>query len=161
MAEPGDLAGRDRAWLQAAIDLSRRCPPSATAFSVGAVIVGAAGDVVAEGFSREADPQDHAEESALAKLEPGDPRLTGSTLYSSLEPCSTRRSRPRSCSQLIVAAGIERVVFALREPPLFVDGRGADHLRAAGVEVIEIPDLAGQVRAVNSHLLEAEGRRPT
>ena len=63
-----------------------------------------------------------------------------------MEPCSTRASRPRSCTQLILAAGITRVVFAWREPSIFVDGRGAELLAAAGVEVVEVPELADAAR---------------
>jgi len=144
---------RDRHWLLTAIDLSRRCPPSSTAYSVGAVIVGADGDMLASGRSRETDPVAHAEEAALAGVAEGDARLQGATLYSSLEPCSRRRSRPLSCARLIRDAGIRRVVFALREPTLFVDCRGAEELGEAGVEVVEVPDLADQVREVNVHLL--------
>jgi diaminohydroxyphosphoribosylaminopyrimidine deaminase/5-amino-6-(5-phosphoribosylamino)uracil reductase len=140
-------------WLRAAVDLSRRCPPSDTAFSVGAVIVDASGEAIAEGYSRDTDLRVHAEESALARVAPDDPRLPEATIYSSLEPCGARKSRPRSCAELILAAGIRRVVFALREPDLFVAGRGAERLRAEGVTVIEVPELADQVRAANSHLL--------
>ena len=57
-----------------------------------------------------------------------------------------------TCVQHIVAAGVPRVVFAWREPAVFTAGDGADQLRAAGVEVIEIPGLAGRARAVNAHL---------
>lgn len=146
-------AERDRYWLQMAIDLSRRCPHSSTAFSVGAVIVSSDGNVIADGYSREGGPHMHAEERALGKVQPGDPRLGAATIYSSLEPCSQRRSGPRTCVQLIVAAGIRRVVFALREPSTFVDGKGAEELRDAGVTVVEFPQLAGDVAAVNSHLL--------
>jgi riboflavin biosynthesis pyrimidine reductase/pyrimidine deaminase RibD-like protein len=147
-------AARDRRWLLAAIELSRRCPPSARAYSVGAVIVGADGEEIARGHSRETDPAVHAEEAALARVPPGDPRLRDATLYSSLEPCSQRKSRPLSCSRLIRDAGLARVVFALREPSLFVDCRGAEELAAAGIEVVELTDLADQVRDVNSHLLD-------
>jgi diaminohydroxyphosphoribosylaminopyrimidine deaminase / 5-amino-6-(5-phosphoribosylamino)uracil reductase len=143
----------DEHWLRAAIELSRHCPPSATAFSVGAVVVDAAGELVATGYSREVDPRDHAEEAALAKLGVADRRLRTATVYSSLEPCSTRASRPRSCSELILAAGIPRVVFAWREPSTFVEGHGAELLQAAGVEVVELSDLAPLVQQVNAHLL--------
>ena len=61
----------------------------------------------------------------LATLDPGDPRLTSATLYSSLEPCRFRASRPRSCADLIIAAGIGRVVIAWLEPPVFARGGGA------------------------------------
>jgi riboflavin-specific deaminase-like protein len=148
-----DQQERDRARLAEAIELSRSCPPSSTAYSVGAVIVDAAGRVIATGYSRQGDPKDHAEEAALGSLDPADPRLREATLYSSLEPCGIRRSRPRTCVQRIVEAGIPRVVYALREPPLLADGHGAEELAAAGVEVVEVPELADEVRAVNAHLL--------
>lgn len=147
-------APSDLAHLRRAVELSRRCPPSSTAFSVGAVIVGADGKVLAEGWSREADALDHAEEAALAKLPAGDPRLRGATVYSSLEPCGRRASRPLPCARLLIAAGVPRVVVAWREPDLFVtDCQGTALLEAAGVEVVELPELAEEARAVNAHLV--------
>jgi diaminohydroxyphosphoribosylaminopyrimidine deaminase/5-amino-6-(5-phosphoribosylamino)uracil reductase len=153
----------DFPWLAAAIDLSRQCPPSASAFSVGAVLVAADGSVIATGYSRERDPHDHAEEVALARAAAAPPggetpgeaarRLAKATIYSSLEPCLRRLSRPRSCCELIVAAGIRRVVLAWLEPPLFVPGGGARWLREQGVTVAELPELAAEARAVNAHLL--------
>lgn len=142
----------DRAHLRAAIDLAEYCPPAEQAFSVGAVVVAADGTVLATGYSRESDPHDHAEEAALGKLDVAGPELAEATMYSSLEPCSTRASRERSCTRLIMDAGIRRVVFAWREPALFVDCEGAELLRAGGCEVIECAELAGLVRETNAHL---------
>lgn len=147
----------DRHWLARTIELSHRCPPSTTAFSVGAVIVDAAGEEIAWGYSRETDDLVHAEESALAKLAGDDPRLAGATIYTSMEPCSRRKSRPRACSRLILDAGIPRVVFAYREPSTFVVGEGAEELTTAGVTVVEYPDLADQVRAANRLQLAGQG----
>jgi pyrimidine deaminase RibD-like protein len=146
----------DLHWLREAIELSRRCPPSESAFSVGAVLVSDAGQVIATGYSRETDPKDHAEEVALARAA-GDPRLAPATLYSSLEPCLARASRPCACAELILEAGIPRVVIAWLEPPLFAEGGGAGALRRGGVTVVEIPWLAGLARSVNAHLV-SEGR---
>jgi riboflavin-specific deaminase-like protein len=145
--------GADRDWLAYGIGLSRACPPSASAFCVGAVVVAADGSVLATGYSREGGGHDHAEEAALAKLDPADPRLAGATLYSSLEPCRSRASRPRPCVDLIIAAGLRRVVIAWREPPVFAPGGGAARLGEAGVTVVDIPDLAAQARAVNAAVL--------
>ena len=111
------------------------------------------GQVLATGFSREQEEHDHAEEVALRKLGVHDPRLRRATLYSSLVPCGARASRPVTCVQHIVAAGIPRVVFAWDEPRLFTDGAGAGQLRAAGVQVTERPGLAGRARSVNAHLV--------
>ncbi|MFF0729718.1 deaminase [Streptomyces sp. NPDC004134] len=149
-AEP---SGTDKAWMRRAIDLSRLCPPSETAFSVGAIIVNAAGNEIANGYSRETDPHVHAEESALAKLAPDDVRLGAATIYSTLEPCAKRSSRPRTCTELILAAGIPRVVIAWREPDLFVtDVDGVEILRTDGVSVVELSRLSRCVREVNAHL---------
>jgi pyrimidine deaminase RibD-like protein len=127
----------DSDFLEQAIALAALAPPSDTAFAVGCVIVDA-GVVIATGYSRELGPHWHAEEVAFSKA--AGISLKSATLYSSLEPCSTRKSRPVSCTQLIIEAGIPRVVFALREPPTFVDCCGAELLAAAGIEVVERPD---------------------
>jgi diaminohydroxyphosphoribosylaminopyrimidine deaminase / 5-amino-6-(5-phosphoribosylamino)uracil reductase len=156
MTQPG-TSDADRHWLRAAIELSERCAPSSTAFSVGAVLVGADGTVLTSGYSRELDPGDHAEEVALAKIGlPGAAVVTGlagATMYSSLEPCAARGSRPTPCADLIIASGIGRVVIAWREPPIFVPGGGALRLGAAGVAVTALPELAAAAKAVNAHLL--------
>jgi pyrimidine deaminase RibD-like protein len=143
----------DRYWLQQAIDLSRSCPPSSTAFCVGAIIVTPDGEVLATGYSRETDPHDHAEEVALTKVAANDPRLREATIYTSLEPCSKRASRPQTCTELILTAGIPRVVLAWREPSIFVDCEGVELLTAAKVEVLELPDLADEVKGINANLL--------
>lgn len=151
---PSPLPADDRSWLSLAIELSRRCPPSTTAFSVGAVIVDESGAEISQGFSRER-PLFHAEESALGKLADAD--LSGATLYSSLEPCTRRASRPRTCTELIIKAGVGRVVIAWREPAVFVrDAHGTEALRAAGVTVVELADLAESAAAVNAHILNGK-----
>jgi diaminohydroxyphosphoribosylaminopyrimidine deaminase/5-amino-6-(5-phosphoribosylamino)uracil reductase len=165
-AEPGRGSAAteaDRRWLREAIALSRLCPPSSSAFAVGAVVVAGDGTVLATGYSRERSPHDHAEEVALAKLDPAEPGWggaagsvlaePGATIYSSLEPCRVRSSRPRPCAELIIEAGLRRVVIAWLEPPLFAAGGGAALLRAAGVTVVEIGDLAAEARAVNAGVL--------
>jgi pyrimidine deaminase RibD-like protein len=149
----GQLTAADRHWLRQAIELSRRCPPSASAYCVGAVLVSGDGAVLATGFSRERDPRDHAEEAALATVDPADPRLPSATLYSSLEPCRVRASRPEPCAELIIEAGLRRVVIAWLEPPVLAPGGGARRLRDAGVTVLEVPELAGEARAVNAAVL--------
>jgi riboflavin-specific deaminase-like protein len=168
VAQPGPLSAgapgtgaeatvADRAWLAQTIELSRRCPPSPSAFCVGAVVVAADGTVMATGYSREASPHGHAEEAALAKIDPADSRLAGATLYSSLEPCRVRASRPTPCAELIVAAGLRRVVTAWLEPPVFAPGGGAALLREAGITVVEVPGLAAEARAVNAAVLSEYG----
>ncbi len=143
----------DSRWLTEAIELSRQCPPADGAFSVGAILVSASGQVIGSGYSRKADPSDHAEEAALREAAARGAEMRGATLYSSLEPCLRRVSRPVPCAELIAAAGVRRVVFAWREPPIFQPGGGAEWLSEHGIEVLEVPDLAAAARAVNGPLL--------
>ncbi|NMO55350.1 dCMP deaminase [Actinoplanes sp. TBRC 11911] len=144
----------DRRRLKAAIELSRLSPPADSHYAVGAVITDANDNVLATGYTAEGDLHNHAEEAALTKLAGRDLDLSGATLYTSLEPCTMRKSRPDTCAELIVAAGIGRVVLALREPSVFADCHGVEDLTAAGVEVVEMPELGGLVAAINGHVLE-------
>ncbi|MFZ4152540.1 dihydrofolate reductase family protein [Streptomyces pseudogriseolus] len=145
----------DRHWLALACELAAQCPPSETAFSVGAVVVAADGTELARGHSREGgDPVVHAEEAALAKADPTDPRLAGATVYSSLEPCARRASRPAPCARLILDAGVRRVVTAWREPDTFVtDADGSAVLADGGATVLVLPEYEQRAKAPNAHLL--------
>jgi diaminohydroxyphosphoribosylaminopyrimidine deaminase/5-amino-6-(5-phosphoribosylamino)uracil reductase len=152
MNPPTDL---DRSLLQRAIALADNCPPSRTAFAVGALIATSDGTILGEGWSRKSDLHEHAEEAALTAVPDQDlTLLPNATIYSSLEPCSTRSSRPVTCTQHILDAGIPKIVFAWAEPPLFVDCVGAEILAEAGREVIQIEDLADLARRPNLHLFK-------
>jgi diaminohydroxyphosphoribosylaminopyrimidine deaminase/5-amino-6-(5-phosphoribosylamino)uracil reductase len=97
---------------------------------VGAVIVSRHGIVVGQGAHLEAGTP-HAEVHAI---EAAGERARGSTLYCTLEPCA-HRGRTGPCVDRIVAAGITRVVAAVRDPNPRVTGGGFARLRAAGVQV--------------------------
>ncbi len=141
----------DVLMLARAIELSRRCTPSATSYCVGAVVVTAAGDLF-EGYTHETSPTHHAEQEAIKKAAAAGADLSGATMYSSMEPCSSRSSEPESCSQIIIRHRFARALFALYEPSCFVVCTGALNMRLAGVQVECISSLAGAVREVNSHL---------
>jgi len=147
----------DRRWLREAIRASRSCRPSRTAYSVGAVIVDEHGRERSRGFSRDRDPAVHAEQSALLRLGASGADLSRYTIYTSMEPCTARRSAPRTCADLIIAARLGRVVLALPEPPLFARCLGIETLRNAGIEVVTIPDLGAEVQAINAALLAGRG----
>ena len=111
--------------------------------AVGAVIVGRDGEtVVGEGATRP-NPGAHAEAVALgvAKGE-----AAGGTIYCTLEPHHHRSTTP-PCSQAIIDAGIRRVVCPAVDPNPQVAGRGFEHLKSAGIEVINDVDGASQRRA--------------
>ncbi len=96
---------------------------------VGSVIVRGA-TIIGEGYHRRAGGP-HAEVAALRSLRGS---AKGATVYVTLEPCD-HQGRTGPCTQALIAAGVARVVFALRDPNPRVDGRGARRLRAAGITV--------------------------
>jgi diaminohydroxyphosphoribosylaminopyrimidine deaminase/5-amino-6-(5-phosphoribosylamino)uracil reductase len=109
--------------------------------TVGAVLV-EGGEVVGEGVT-EAGGR-HAEVVALAAA--GE-RARGATLYVTLEPCAHQGTTP-PCADAIVAAGVDRVVFAARDPNPEAAG-GEERLRAAGVDVefVDWPEARRQNEA--------------
>ncbi len=95
--------------------------------TVGAVIV-RNGEVVAEGATESTGR--HAE---VVALEAAGELARGSTMYVTLEPCAHHGTTP-PCSEAILAAGVERVVFGAWDPNPEAAG-GEARLRAQGVDV--------------------------
>jgi diaminohydroxyphosphoribosylaminopyrimidine deaminase/5-amino-6-(5-phosphoribosylamino)uracil reductase len=96
---------------------------------VGAVVVRGR-RVVGSGHHRRAGGP-HAEIEALGEA---GSRARGATLYVTLEPCN-HHGRTPPCTEAVLAAGIRRVVFGVRDPNPHVRGAGARRLRRGGVEV--------------------------
>jgi diaminohydroxyphosphoribosylaminopyrimidine deaminase/5-amino-6-(5-phosphoribosylamino)uracil reductase len=98
--------------------------------AVGAVLV-AGHKIVARAHHKRAGAK-HAEVECLARA--GTPVPPGSTLYVTLEPCSTL-GRTGRCTDAIIRAGVRRVVIGAMDVNPDHQGRGIDILRAAGIEV--------------------------
>ena len=113
---------------------------------VGAVVL-AGGENVGEGWHAEYGGP-HAEPMALAAA---GPRARGATLVCTLEPCAHHGKQP-PCTQAIHAAGLRRVVAAVKEPNTVAAG-GAEWLRARGVEV-ELGLMAEEAAAQNASFLQ-------
>ncbi len=139
-------------YIERALRNSLQAPVSDDRYRVGAVIVTARGEVF-DGYTGETSPEIHAEEDAIAKALAAGADLYGSTIYSTIEPCTVRKSRPESCARLIIRNGVRRIVFALREPDHFALCQGVCMLTDAGVEVDEMADYAPDVIRINSHIL--------
>ena len=133
--------------MQAALGLARRglgrVWPNP---SVGCVIV-AGGRVVGRAHTRPGG-RPHAETEALAMAGAA---ARGATVYVTLEPCAHHGKTP-PCAEALIAAGVGRVVSALRDPDPRVAGRGIALLRQAGIAVTERP-RAADPRAVTARFL--------
>jgi diaminohydroxyphosphoribosylaminopyrimidine deaminase/5-amino-6-(5-phosphoribosylamino)uracil reductase len=117
----------DQAMMRRALALAEKGLFSATPNPrVGCVLV--QGErVVGEGWHEKAGAS-HAEANALAAAGAA---ARGATAYLNLEPCA-HHGRTPPCAEALAAAGVARVVAALRDPNPEAGGGGA-RLAAAGV----------------------------
>ena len=80
----------------------------------------------------------HAEVMAMRDAQARGESLRGATAHVTLEPCS-HHGRTPPCADALIREGVARVVVALHDPNPLVSGQGVARLRAAGVEVDELP----------------------
>lgn len=123
---------RDRSPMHEALALAEGaiglCDPNPR---VGCVIVGAGGAVLGQGHTQEAGGA-HAEVMALGDAAARGADVRGATVFVTLEPCA-HHGRTPPCADALVAAGVGRVVMAMRDPNPLVAGRGAARLASAGI----------------------------
>ena len=121
---------------------------------VGAVVV--TPDGIVAGYGRHPRAGDaHAE---VVALDDAGALAKGATLYVTLEPCC-HVGRTGPCTRRIIAAGIGRVVAAMRDPNPVVSGKGFDELRANGIAV-EVGLLGAEAARLNRAfaIVQTEGR---
>ena len=125
-----DVATDDHArFMRRAMELAERgAGQVAPNPKVGAVVV-KDGVIVGEGWHQRYG-EAHAEVHALAAA--GE-QARGATVYVSLEPCN-HHGKTGPCSEALIAAGVARVVCALRDPNKKAAG-GLERLEAAGIQV--------------------------
>jgi tRNA(adenine34) deaminase len=111
-ATPGPFSDADSGFMRQALDLAAEAARR-DEVPVGAVVV-LDGAVIGTGFNQPIsahDPTAHAEVVAIreAAQRIGNYRLTGATLYVTIEPC-------QMCVGAMVHARIARLVYGTREP---------------------------------------------
>lgn len=112
---------------------------------VGAVVT-KGGEILATGYHKKFG-EEHAERSALEKI-----KVTGTTLYVSLEPCSHTGHTP-PCTDIIIEKGVKRVVIPTADPNPRVNGEGIKKLENAGIKV-ETGLLESEAENFNRHYLK-------
>ena len=119
--------------MRRALELALRGPAYGVNPQVGAVLLDSNGNIVAEGWHMGAGT-DHAEVAALKNLAAKGLDAAGLTAVVTLEPCNhTGRTGP--CAKALVEAGVSKVVYAATDPG-DASAKGADTLRAAGIDVV-------------------------
>lgn len=139
----------DRLWMARALEMARLAQTRGEV-PVGAVIV-RDGKLLSEGHNLTvtlADPTAHAEVVAirLATARQGDWRLEGSTLYTTLEPCTL-------CSGALVLARVPRVVYGAADPKAGMAGSLGNLLQDSRLNH-HAEVTAGVLAEASSHLLQ-------
>ncbi len=112
---------------------------------VGVVIV-KDGKVLSTAHRGESGSGDHGEYCALKKLSEAD--ALGATVYTTLEPCSTRNPPKKSCTSRLIESNVARVVYGMADKHESVYGHAS--LVEAGIEIGFFPnDLMPGLLALN------------
>jgi len=121
---------------------------------VGVVVV-RDGRVLATAYRGEIELGNHAEYTALErKLLSTD--LTGATLYTTLEPC-TSRAQKTPCADRVILRRISRVVIGAIDPNPDIIGGSVGKLKMAGVQVgFAKPDLENEIKALNKAFFDRQ-----
>jgi pyrimidine deaminase RibD-like protein len=125
---------------------------------VGAVVV-KNGKVLSKAHRGESQ-KSHAEYIALEqKL--SDDLIAGATVYTTLEPCTTRKHPKIPCAQRLVDRKVARVVIGMLDPNPDIRGLGEELLSEAGIEIQLFPrDLRAQVEEMNREFIRAQKQKP-
>ena len=146
----------DARWMDAAIRLGTRGRGrTAPNPNVGCLIV-KDDATVGEGWTQPGG-RPHAEAVAL---EQAGEAARGATAYVTLEPCAHQSLRGPACADLLVEAGVARVVAALGDPDPRTNGRGFERLRAARIAVEVGPGAEQVERSLAGFLTRIRLGRP-
>src|SRR6476469_5205765 len=130
MSESSEFSASDYAMMARALRLAERGAFTTKPNPMVGCVIAKEDDVVGEGWHQRAGGP-HAEVLALQAA--GD-AARGATAYVTLEPCS-HVGKTGPCADALIAAGIARVIGAMRDPNPLVHGAGFERLQAAGIPV--------------------------
>lgn len=151
---------KDLDYMRMAIDASRKChgEDGRVHPRVGVVIV-KDGKVLSVSYRGEDGPGEHAEYTALEK-KLADQILAGATVYTTLEPCTTRNHPKLPCADRLVERKVAKVVIGMLDPNPQITGKGQRKLRDANIITEFFPsDLMAEVEELNRDFTRYQKRQ--
>ncbi len=146
----GSPTDADYEFARLAIEEARKSVPESDGRphpKVGAVVV-KDGKVLSAAHRGEV-PGNHAEFIALER-NLSDAAVAGATVYTTLEPCTTRNRPKIPCADRLIERKVARVVIGILDPDERIRGKGQRKLSNAGIATALFPhDLAMEVEELN------------
>lgn len=134
-----NVASAPDEWMRRAVALGKESLAEAPGKPrVGAVLV--RDQVLGESYRGRTGMGEHAEYGLLKELAQQGVSTAGSTLYTTLEPCSSRNHPKTPCAQHLVSAGVRRVYIGMYDPNPRIYRDGWRLLRDAGVSLRDFPE---------------------
>lgn len=125
---------QDRQFMRRALELARRGEGQVSPNPMVGAVLARQSKIIGEGYHRRYGGA-HAEINAIKNAIRRGNKISGSTMYVTLEPCCHQGQTP-PCVDEIIKRGIKRVVVALpKDPNPLVQGRGISKLRRHGLKV--------------------------
>lgn len=119
---------------------------------VGAVVA-RRGRVLAKAYRGDTSAGDHAEYVALER-KLGGASVAGATVYTTLEPCTSRNHPKVPCAERLIQRRVSRVVIGMLDPNPVISGRGQRRLREARIETDLFPEaLMSAVEELNRNFI--------
>lgn len=143
------LRPEDRQWMELAIEESRKSrPEDDRVHPVVGVVVVKDGKLMAKAYRGQVSGN-HAEYYVLEQLLDSQ-IVSGATVYTTLEPCTTRKHPKVPCAERLCERKVARVVIGMLDPNTTIRGNGIIHLRRANIATELFPkDLMAIVEELN------------
>jgi len=155
MSDSASFTAIDHALMARALRLAEHGAYTTKPNPMVGCVIAHGDEVVGEGWHARAGGP-HAE---IVALQAAGERARGATAYVTLEPCA-HHGKTGPCVEALIAAGVARVIAAMRDPFPQVDGAGFERLRAAGIEIAHGLMAAAARRLNRGFLSRIERKRP-
>ncbi len=146
-------------WMARAVDLAERCVTESgrpqPSPKVGAVAVAASGAFLGEAHRGQLNQGDHAEYCLISSLGVETGVLAGATVYTTLEPCTTRNPPKIPCAERMIAEQVRVVYVGMLDPDARIRELGCKALREAGIDVRDFTaELRDRVHSLNQPFVD-------
>lgn len=137
--------------MKLAITEARECRGHSDTDPLVGAVLAKSGELIGKAHRSQKEPGDHAEFTLLQKVLRSRDIVAGATLYTTLEPCTSRSHDKKPCADWIISKNISRVVVGLLDPNPSICGRGYWRLIEAGIAVDFFPsELVEEIKDMNS-----------